>query len=51
VLWTVCIYVILFYMPTYSVKVLKLPQSASFIAAMVGGGRDHPMLTNYRLDF
>lgn len=38
VLWTVCIYVILFYMPTYSVKVLKLPQSASFIAAMVGGG-------------
>lgn len=38
VLWTVCIYVILFYMPTFSVKVLKLPQSASFIAAMVGGG-------------
>jgi MHS family proline/betaine transporter-like MFS transporter len=37
VLWTVCIYVILFYMPTFSVKVLKLPQSASFIAAMVGG--------------
>lgn len=38
VLWTVCIYVILFYMPIYSVKVLDLPQSASFIAAMVGGG-------------
>jgi MHS family proline/betaine transporter-like MFS transporter len=38
VLWTVCIYVILFYMPTFSVRVLKLPQSASFIAAMVGGG-------------
>ncbi|KVU63100.1 MFS transporter [Burkholderia cepacia] len=38
VLWTVCIYVILFYMPTFSVKVLKLPSSASFIAAMVGGG-------------
>lgn len=38
VLWTVCIYVILFYMPTFSVKVLKLPPSASFIAAMVGGG-------------
>jgi MHS family proline/betaine transporter-like MFS transporter len=38
VLWTVCVYVILFYMPTYSVKVLHLPQSASFIAAMVGGG-------------
>lgn len=37
VLWTVCIYVILFYMPTFSVKVLKLPSSASFIAAMVGG--------------
>ncbi|MGX7001858.1 MFS transporter [Caballeronia sp. KNU42] len=37
VLWTVCIYVILFYMPTFSVKVLKLQQSASFIAAMVGG--------------
>lgn len=38
VLWTVCVYVILFYMPTYSVKVLHLPQYASFIAAMVGGG-------------
>ena len=37
VLWTVCIYVVLFYMPTYSVKVLHLPQSASYIAAMVGG--------------
>jgi len=37
VLWTVCIYVILFYMPTYSVRVLQLPQSASFMAAIVGG--------------
>lgn len=37
ILWTVCIYVLLFYMPTYAVKTLKMPQSMSFIAALVGG--------------
>ncbi|NQE50548.1 MFS transporter [Herbaspirillum rubrisubalbicans] len=37
ILWTVCTYVLLFYMPTYSVKVLKLPQATGFIAGMVGG--------------
>ncbi|WP_039875837.1 MFS transporter [Herbaspirillum frisingense] len=37
ILWTVCTYVLLFYMPTYSVKVLKLPQTTGFIAGMVGG--------------
>lgn len=37
ILWTVCTYVLLFYMPTYSTKVLKLPQSTGFIAGMVGG--------------
>lgn len=37
ILWTVCIYVLLFYMPTYAVKTLKLPQSMSFIAGVVGG--------------
>lgn len=37
ILWTVCTYVLLFYMPTYSIKVLKLPQSTGFVAGMVGG--------------
>jgi len=37
ILWTVCTYVLLFYMPTYSIKVLNLPQSTGFIAGMVGG--------------
>ncbi len=37
ILWTVCTYVLLFYMPTYSIKVLKLPQSTGFIAGMMGG--------------
>ena len=37
ILWTVCTYVLLFYMPTYSIKVLKQPQSTGFIAGMVGG--------------
>lgn len=37
ILWTVCTYVLLFYMPTYSVKVLQVPQSTGFIAGMVGG--------------
>lgn len=35
ILWTVCTYVLLFYMQTYSVKVLKLPQTTGFIASMV----------------
>ncbi|WP_404991110.1 MFS transporter [Cupriavidus pauculus] len=37
ILWTVCTYVLLFYMPTYAVKVLKVPQSTGFIAGMAGG--------------
>ncbi|ESJ25074.1 membrane protein [Cupriavidus sp. HPC(L)] len=37
ILWTVCTYVLLFYMPTYSVKVLQVQQSTGFIAGMVGG--------------
>ncbi len=37
ILWTVCIYVLLFYMPTYAVKTLRMPQSMSFIAGVVGG--------------
>jgi MHS family proline/betaine transporter-like MFS transporter len=37
ILWTVCTYVLLFYMPTYSVRSLHLPQSTGFFAGMVGG--------------
>jgi MHS family proline/betaine transporter-like MFS transporter len=37
VLWTVCTYVLLFYMPTYSVRTLHLPQSTGFLAGMFGG--------------
>ena len=37
ILWTVCTYVLLFYMPTYSVRTLHLPQSTGFIAGMMGG--------------
>ncbi|MBV6659788.1 MFS transporter [Pseudomonas yamanorum] len=37
ILWTVCIYVLLFYMPTYAVHTLKMPSSMSFLAAVVGG--------------
>ncbi|UIF90717.1 MFS transporter [Cupriavidus sp. UYPR2.512] len=37
ILWTVCTYVLLFYMPTYAVKVLKVPQADGFIAGMAGG--------------
>jgi MHS family proline/betaine transporter-like MFS transporter len=37
ILWTVCTYVLLFYMPTYAVKVLKVPQSTGFVAGMAGG--------------
>ncbi len=36
VFWTVCSYVLLFYIPTYAVKVLKLASSAGFIAVLVG---------------
>lgn len=37
ILWTVAIYVLLFYMPTYAAKALHVPQSDGFIAGMVGG--------------
>ncbi|NLP62881.1 MFS transporter [Paraburkholderia sacchari] len=37
ILWTVCTYVLLFYMPTYSVRTLHLPQSTGFFAGMMGG--------------
>ncbi|WP_354675042.1 MFS transporter [Cupriavidus alkaliphilus] len=37
ILWTVCTYVLLFYMPTYAVKVLKVPQADGFVAGMAGG--------------
>ncbi|SAL09706.1 membrane protein [Caballeronia peredens] len=37
ILWTVCTYVLLFYMPTYSVRTLHLPQSTGLVAGMVGG--------------
>jgi MFS transporter, MHS family, proline/betaine transporter len=37
ILWTVAIYVLLFYMPTYASRELHLPQSDGFISGMVGG--------------
>lgn len=37
VLWTVCTYVLLFYMPTYSVRTLGLPPSTGLLAGMLGG--------------
>ncbi|SAK75719.1 MFS transporter [Caballeronia ptereochthonis] len=37
ILWTVCTYVLLFYMPTYSVRTLHLPQSTGLTAGMIGG--------------
>lgn len=37
ILWTVCTYVLLFYMPTYAVKVLQVPQADGFVAGMAGG--------------
>ncbi|CAD6560784.1 MFS transporter [Paraburkholderia sabiae] len=37
ILWTVITYVLLFYMPTYSVRTLHLDPSTGFIAGMVGG--------------
>lgn len=36
VFWTVCSYVLLFYIPTYATKVLKLASSTGFIAVLVG---------------
>jgi MFS transporter, MHS family, proline/betaine transporter len=37
ILWTVCTYVLLFYMPMYSVRALHLPQATGFASGMVGG--------------
>ncbi|MDR5781924.1 MFS transporter [Caballeronia sp. LZ065] len=37
ILWTVSSYVFLYYMPTYSVRALHLPQSAGLISGMLGG--------------
>ncbi len=36
VLWTVCLYVLMFYIPTYSVSVLHLPASSGLTAVMLG---------------
>ncbi|MGN6084002.1 MFS transporter [Trinickia sp.] len=36
VFWTVCSYVLLFYIPTYAVKALKLAPSTGFVAVLVG---------------
>ena len=38
VLWTVCTYAILFYIPSYATRVLSLPSWMGFCASMVGGG-------------
>jgi MFS transporter, MHS family, proline/betaine transporter len=37
VLWTVCTYVILFYIPTYVVKYLHMPQREGFVSGIVSG--------------
>lgn len=37
ILWTVCTYVLLYYMPTFVVKALGLPQSVGFQAGLIGG--------------
>lgn len=37
VLWTVCTYVLLYYMPTFVVKSLGLPQAVGFRAGLIGG--------------
>lgn len=37
VLWTVCTYAILFYIPSYSTRVLQLPSWMGFCAGMMGG--------------
>lgn len=37
ILWTVCTYVLLFYMPSYASRVLELPSWMGFSAGMIGG--------------
>lgn len=37
VLWTVCTYAVLFYIPSYSTRVLGLPGGIGFTAGMLGG--------------
>ncbi|WP_322093218.1 MFS transporter [Paraburkholderia bannensis] len=37
ILWTVCTYVLLFYMPMYSVRTLHLSQTTGFASGMIGG--------------
>lgn len=37
ILWTVCTYVLLFYMPTYSTRTLGLAPSTGLLAGMLGG--------------
>ncbi|WP_028221026.1 MFS transporter [Paraburkholderia oxyphila] len=37
VLWTVCTYVILFYVPTYATRSLHMPQQQGFISGIVSG--------------
>jgi MHS family proline/betaine transporter-like MFS transporter len=37
VLWTACTYVLLYYMPTYVVRSLGLPQADGFAAGLLGG--------------
>lgn len=37
VLWTVCTYVILFYVPTYATRSLHMPQQEGFISGIVSG--------------
>ncbi|MBX9431966.1 MFS transporter [Ralstonia nicotianae] len=37
VMWTVCTYVLLFYMQTYAIHVLKLPASTGFAGSMASG--------------
>lgn len=37
ILWTVCTYVLLFYMTTYAVKQLNIPLADAFVATTIGG--------------
>lgn len=37
ILWTVCTYVLLFYMPSYASRILELPSWMGFSAGMIGG--------------
>lgn len=37
VLWTVCTYAVLFYLPSYATRVLDLPSGLGFTAGMLGG--------------